>query len=197
MAIIALVLGLLVLGGIGSILALVYGYQGRALIHRSMGRLAGRGMATAGIVLGWLGIAGMIVLITVLVAVPVTHNVGAHSPGTYHGGGDASANLYVMCGLIRSRGYECSGWTVRPADDYGAVSALCGSEGRTWIVLWVYPDSASAERAANERGESHKSLASPWVEPLGPNWSVECGDDEDLCASFPEVLGGELRVFRP
>ena len=56
LAIASLVLGIVFVYGIGSILALVFGYRARAEIDRSGGNLEGRGMATAGIVLGWIGI---------------------------------------------------------------------------------------------------------------------------------------------
>ena len=52
----ALVLGLVFLCGIGSILALVFGYQAKNEIEASNGAQGGEGMATAGIVLGWVGI---------------------------------------------------------------------------------------------------------------------------------------------
>lgn len=57
MAIASLVLGILWIYGIGSILALIFGYLGKKEIDRSDGAQTGRGMAIAGIVLGWLGIA--------------------------------------------------------------------------------------------------------------------------------------------
>jgi hypothetical protein len=59
-AIAALVLGicgLFVLPFIGPLLALVFGYRGRAEADRSRGRVGGRGMAVAGIALGWIGLA--------------------------------------------------------------------------------------------------------------------------------------------
>ena len=61
-AIAALVLGLLgIIPFVGmpvipSILALVFGYKGKAEIDRSNGYQQGRGMAVAGIILGWVGI---------------------------------------------------------------------------------------------------------------------------------------------
>jgi hypothetical protein len=55
-AIAALVLSLL---GI-SILAVIFGHSASADIKRSGGRLGGGGMATAGIVLGWLGMVGWV-----------------------------------------------------------------------------------------------------------------------------------------
>ena len=54
MAIASMVLGILWLYWIGSILALVFGYVARKQI-RERGE-AGGGMATAGIVLGWIGV---------------------------------------------------------------------------------------------------------------------------------------------
>jgi hypothetical protein len=68
MAVASLVLGILFIYGIGSILALVFGYQAKAQIDRSGGHETGRGMAIAGIVLGWIGVAGLLILIIVLIA---------------------------------------------------------------------------------------------------------------------------------
>jgi len=60
-AISAMVLGILWLCGIGSILALVFGYQAQSEIEESGGAQGGKGMAVAGIVLGWIGV-GLIIL---------------------------------------------------------------------------------------------------------------------------------------
>lgn len=62
-AIAAMVLGIVWIYGIGSILALIFGYKSRSEIDQSNGTQTGRGMSTAGIVLGWVGIAGVILLI--------------------------------------------------------------------------------------------------------------------------------------
>jgi hypothetical protein len=61
MAIASLVMGLLWMYWIGSILALCLGYAARREIRNNGGRIEGQGMATAGIVLGWIGI-GMLAL---------------------------------------------------------------------------------------------------------------------------------------
>jgi hypothetical protein len=55
-AIASLVFGILIMYGVGSVLALVLGYQAREEIDASGGALGGRGMAIAGIVLGWIGL---------------------------------------------------------------------------------------------------------------------------------------------
>jgi hypothetical protein len=62
-AIASLVLGIVWVYGIGSILALIFGFMGKNQIDRSGGREGGRGLAIAGIVLGFVGIAGAILAI--------------------------------------------------------------------------------------------------------------------------------------
>lgn len=62
-AIASMVLGIVWLWWIGSVLALVFGYVAKSQI-RQTGQ-SGSGMATAGIVLGWIGV-GVLLLIIVL-----------------------------------------------------------------------------------------------------------------------------------
>ena len=65
LAVASLVLGILWIYWIGSVLALVFGYIARRQIAERQGMQDGRGMATAGIVLGWVGI-GFLALVIVL-----------------------------------------------------------------------------------------------------------------------------------
>jgi len=62
-AIASLVLGILWLYWIGSILALVFGYLARGEMRRDPQRVGGRGMALAGIVLGWVGVGTLVLAI--------------------------------------------------------------------------------------------------------------------------------------
>ncbi|MGI9020052.1 MAG: DUF4190 domain-containing protein [Solirubrobacterales bacterium] len=50
-----MVLGILWLYWVGSILALIFGYVAKNQIEESAGTQSGGGMATAGLVLGWVG----------------------------------------------------------------------------------------------------------------------------------------------
>lgn len=61
LAIASMVLGILWLYGVGAILALVFGYRAKLQIARTGQR--GAGMATAGIVLGWVGVVGFVLTI--------------------------------------------------------------------------------------------------------------------------------------
>ncbi len=72
MAVASLVLGILWLYWIGSILALIFGYIARQQI-RERGE-GGDGLAVAGIVLGWIGVAVVVVILVVL-------GIGAMSSG--------------------------------------------------------------------------------------------------------------------
>lgn len=67
MAIASLVLGILWIYWLGSILALVFGYLAKREIQRSEKPLDGNGIATAGIVLGWVGIGTMVLMIGLVV----------------------------------------------------------------------------------------------------------------------------------
>jgi hypothetical protein len=65
MAVASLVLGVLWLGGLGSVLAMVFGILGQNQVDRSGGMVTGRSMATWGLVLGIVGTVGSIAWIVV------------------------------------------------------------------------------------------------------------------------------------
>ncbi len=73
-AIAALVLGILWLYWIGSILALLLGYAARDEIRRSKTPIGGGGLATAGIVLGWVGVATFAIFALVFCGALATSN---------------------------------------------------------------------------------------------------------------------------
>lgn len=66
LAIASVLLAVLWFAGLGAVLALVFGYRARRQIKNSAGTQAGSGLATAGIILGWIGItilaAGIILI---------------------------------------------------------------------------------------------------------------------------------------
>jgi hypothetical protein len=80
LAIASMVLGIVWLWGLGAILALIFGYVAKRQI-RDTGQRGG-GMATAGIVLGWVGIIGTILITVLLVtAAHNLHNLVPPPPG--------------------------------------------------------------------------------------------------------------------
>jgi hypothetical protein len=60
LAIASLVLGIVWIFWLGSILAVIFGHVALSQIKRSMGALTGRGMAIAGLILGYLGIVTLV-----------------------------------------------------------------------------------------------------------------------------------------
>jgi Domain of unknown function (DUF4190) len=68
LAVASLVLGILWLFWIGSILAVVFGHAAVSQIKRSSGAVRGRGLAVAGLVLGYLGVATLVLSIVVAIA---------------------------------------------------------------------------------------------------------------------------------
>ena len=77
-AVASLILSVLWLGGVGALLAVVFGARARRDIQRSQGRLGGEGMATAGFVIGIVGIVGAVVLWTVVALVGSTLSNDVH-----------------------------------------------------------------------------------------------------------------------
>jgi hypothetical protein len=66
LAIASVLVAVLWFAGIGAVLALVFGYRARSQIKKSAGTQTGSGLATVGIILGWIGItilvAGIILI---------------------------------------------------------------------------------------------------------------------------------------
>lgn len=79
MAVASLVLGIVWLGGLGAVLALIFGIKARKQIDWSNGTQGGRGMATAGTVLGMVGVVGALIYWAVII-VAATHT---SSPSGY------------------------------------------------------------------------------------------------------------------
>ena len=68
MAVASLVLSLVWIGGLGSILGVVFGFVARSEIKRSAGAKSGDGIAIAGIAIGFVGLGGIALSIALLVA---------------------------------------------------------------------------------------------------------------------------------
>jgi len=82
-AIASMILGIIWIYWIGSILALVFGYIAKRQIAASNGTEGGGGMATAGIVLGWIGVAALVALIVIVIIAAATHNASCE-PSVYN-----------------------------------------------------------------------------------------------------------------
>ena len=71
LSLIAGILGWLGLLGIGPILAIIFGHIAKSEIRKSNGMVTGEGMATAGLVLGYVNLAITIIATCLLVVLPL------------------------------------------------------------------------------------------------------------------------------
>ncbi len=71
-AVASLVLGILWMSWLGSLLAIIFGNVALTQIDRSEGEQTGRGLAVAGLVLGYVGLGTLVLFIILL-------GIGAHS----------------------------------------------------------------------------------------------------------------------
>ena len=147
-AVASLVLGIVGLFiGLCSILALVFGYKARRRINTNPGLKQGRGRALAGIVLGWIGIAWMVVLCAVIVTAITTAsnpgrlgnsgsgntaNSGIKHPGSGQTGnaGNNTPTGAVVSSPIFPVGVSCPSTTDCVAVGNGAAVTTNG--GATW-----------------------------------------------------------------
>ena len=67
LAIASVLVSVLWFAGLGAVLALFFGYRARRQIKDSAGSQTGSGLATAGIILGWIGIA-IVVTVVILIS---------------------------------------------------------------------------------------------------------------------------------
>ena len=75
LAVASLVLGILWVCSIGSILAVIFGYMAIKQIDESQGRETGRGLALAGVILGWIGVAFLVLYIVLLAVGAATFEI--------------------------------------------------------------------------------------------------------------------------
>jgi uncharacterized membrane protein len=73
LAIASVLLAVLWFAGIGAVLALVFGYRARREIENSAGSQTGSGLATAGIILGWIGITILVAGVILISFHPLKH----------------------------------------------------------------------------------------------------------------------------
>ena len=114
LAIASMVLGIVWVFGIGSILAVIFGFIGRKQIRESGGRQNGGGMAIAGIVLGFIGVAGLILWIVLIATFTATIDNCLNQ---------AQSNPNATCG-VSNTGTTGSGNTGNPFGNSGNTGTI-------------------------------------------------------------------------
>jgi Domain of unknown function (DUF4190) len=128
LAIASLVLGIVWVFGLGSILAVIFGFIGRKQIRQSGGRQSGGGMAVAGIVLGFVGVVGLILWIVLIIAVTTSinncvNNIGTDANSSQCGGNSNTFNSGTTGSTGDLFNSGSTGNTVGPLNHAGMTQA--------------------------------------------------------------------------
>ncbi len=101
MAVASLVLGLLGFTIIGAILAIVFGHVAQAQIRQSRGLLEGKGLALAGLIMGYLVIVPSVIVGIVYVAIMLLAPTGAKTPKSTSAAIDRHHPLFITAPLTQ------------------------------------------------------------------------------------------------
>jgi type IV pilus assembly protein PilA len=159
-AIVSLVCGLFLFAFPMSILAIIFGHISLSEIRKSAGRLKGEGMAIAGLVLGYLGLAG-IPFILIIAAIAIPNLLRARMAAN-----EASAVAVVRTLVVAEVGYSSmhpdAGYTCTLADLAGAglIDAKLASGQKAGYAFELTGCTASADSVANVK---YRVVAYPMV----------------------------------
>ncbi len=148
-AIASLVFGLFLFAFPMSILAIIFGHLSLSEIRKSAGRLKGQGMAIAGLVLGYLGVAG-IPFVLIIAAIAIPNLLRARMAAN-----ESSAMVSVRTLAVAEVGYASShpdaGYTCTLSDLAGAglIDARLASGQKNGYVFELSDCKPSADGGAN------------------------------------------------
>ena len=102
-------------------------------------------------------------------------------------------SVYDLRELVEEGGTECADWEVL-AEPAGATErATCTSS----VVLSLYTDAAQVARSIDTTAAITNSVDLVSAHIAGPNWSVTCGEEVQLCRRLRDHVGGELEIRSP
>lgn len=215
LAVASLVLGILWLMWAGSILALVFGYVAKSQIDRSPDTQGGRGLAVAGIVLGWVGVATLAVMITLALVGGFTM---PNMPMMDRRGGDFSSNGERIYMTATSNSGQPITYDGGPGEGMGSGMLACadchgrdgrGGERQMMMETFHAPDIRWETLAGDhgeheENGEGDHPAYTPAtlrraitegigagdvpLSPVMPRWEMTQADLDDLI-EYLQTLG--------
>ena len=148
-AIASLVCGLFLFAFPFSILAVVLGHLAVSEIRKSAGRLKGEGIAIAGLVLGYVGLAVIpVILIIAAIAIP---NLMRARLAANEASAAASVKTLVISEVSYSANHPETGYTCKLSDlaDAGFIDSRLGSGQQNGYVFELMGCRAASEGAAN------------------------------------------------
>jgi hypothetical protein len=135
MAVASLILGIVWIAGIGSVLAVIFGFMSRKRIEQSQGRESGGGLSVAGIVLGFVGIVGAIGFwLSVVVFGVAVNGASSYSNGYEYGSShysSSSSESSVCSSSNVPSGDLSSSWLSGCKDAWSTQGGGLGNSGNT------------------------------------------------------------------
>lgn len=135
MAVASLVLGIVWIAGIGSVLAVIFGFMSRKRIEQSQGRESGGGLSVAGIVLGFVGIVGAIGFwLSIVVFGVAVNGASSYSNGVAYGSShysSSSSESSVCSSSNVPSGDSSSSWLSGCKDAWNIQGGGSGNTGNT------------------------------------------------------------------
>jgi hypothetical protein len=103
-------------------------------------------------------------------------------------------SVYDLREKVESVGYGCTEWSIVADPAEAEERASCTDV----VVLSIHTNAAQVQRSVDGVAElTLEVLDSDSIHLVGPNWSVNCGEDLPLCEGFRQVLGGEIDHRQP
>jgi competence protein ComGC len=148
-AVASLVFGLFVFAFPLSILAVIFGHLSVSEIRKSAGRLKGEGMAIAGLVLGYVGLA-IIPVILIIAAIAIPNLLRARMAAN-ESSAAASVSTLVRAEVAYSSSHPETGFTCRLSDlaDAGLIDSRLASGQKDGYAFELLGCRAAADAAAN------------------------------------------------
>ncbi|MBU4200172.1 MAG: DUF4190 domain-containing protein [Verrucomicrobia bacterium] len=160
------ILGIFCLGPFGSIPAIIWGHISLSKINKSAGTIAGAGLAIAGFVLGYVGLALMIVVIPLMAAIAIPSFMRARTTA------QANACINNLCQIEAAKDQYAldAGLTNGAAITFEKIGPTSSAGG--YLKEWPRcPLSPSEEPASQARTEYDYN-----INPIGRNAACVHGE---------------------
>jgi hypothetical protein len=121
--------------------------------------------------------------------------------GSNSDSGDTSAppapvsyeSVYDLKNIVENIGVECDTWSIIPTPDNAVERATCTES----LVMAIHTDAAQVQRSVDSVAATLNAFGRASVHVTGPNWSINCGQDEELGQQLAGATGGDLQVSEP
>ena len=102
-------------------------------------------------------------------------------------------SVYDLREQVEEAGLACNAWAIIANPDGATERATCSPQ----VVLSIYENASEVQRSVDRIAEMSLAVDLSSNHVVGPNWSVNCGAEADLCTSLWESLGGEIDSREP